>query len=251
MNCEHKKTRCRAGSSGHFSFRQSFRRYDLPGEVVFPFVVVQIAAVPFDFAALRIDGIGTERIFARNEFRGEIVVEGDAEIVEAAEIKPLQRRIRGIEAAVGDIHRNPSVRSEVDLGPVVDVFVVAGGERPARLPTRRDAVHAHERDQQHGLFAAIAVAGIQRVRAQVRDGGILARAGPRDFIDGGKNALRDLIRIGGIADHLARKDVQRLGEYDMRRALGHIRLKFRRDFRRIPLSRRRWRDTGSRSSTHT
>src|SRR6185437_13094396 len=64
----------RVGASPCHAEASVLGRQDLPGEVVIPLVVVQVSAVPFDFATLRIDGVGTEVLFGRNEVAREIVV---------------------------------------------------------------------------------------------------------------------------------------------------------------------------------
>src|SRR6478735_4092111 len=78
---------------------------EFPFEVVIPLVEVQVAAAPFGFAALQVDGLGTEEFLRRNEVAAEVVVERDAVGVEAAEIKICDGRIGIVEPAESDIHR--------------------------------------------------------------------------------------------------------------------------------------------------
>src|SRR4051812_2489696 len=56
----------------------------LPGEVVVPLIEVQISVVPFRFAALQVDGFGTEEFLGRHEVAAIVVVERNAIGVESA-----------------------------------------------------------------------------------------------------------------------------------------------------------------------
>src|SRR5690625_769191 len=73
--------------------RSVLRREDFLVVVMAPLVVIQVAAIEFDFAHLRIDGVGTEMLFGGNEGFGPGVVEGDAVVVEPAQVEPFQLRI--------------------------------------------------------------------------------------------------------------------------------------------------------------
>src|SRR5688572_29464897 len=53
-------------------------------ELVIPLIEIEVAAAPFDFAALRVDGVGPEMLLGRHEWLAEIVVERDAVGVEPA-----------------------------------------------------------------------------------------------------------------------------------------------------------------------
>src|SRR5690606_28536744 len=88
------------------------------------------------------------------------------------------------------------------------------------------------RDQQQRLLAAVGVAGVQRVVADVADGRILARAGPRDRVHRRVQLLRDAPGVGFVAHDLARERVQVVCEQRVRGALGDARGQLRRDFRR-------------------
>jgi hypothetical protein len=65
-------------------------------------------------------------------------------------------------------------------------------------------------------LAAIGVAGAECVIADVGDRRILARAAPRDGIDGGEQLLRDPVRVGLVADDGLRVGMQRRAETDVR-----------------------------------
>src|SRR3546814_6191133 len=66
---------------------------DLPFEVVPGLVEVQVAAVPLGLAALRVDVVGTEMLLWRLERAVPVLVEGDAPVVQAAEVEPFHRRV--------------------------------------------------------------------------------------------------------------------------------------------------------------
>src|ERR671910_872893 len=77
---------------------------------------------------------------------------------------------------------------------------------------------------------------MQRVVAYVRDGRILARTGPGNFVNGCVKLLRDAQRVGLIADDLPRQQAYRLIEYDVRRTLRYVRSECWRNFyRRDPV----------------
>src|SRR5574337_311476 len=192
------ETRCRPGrSASTWLLRRDcpFRRKQLPCKVVGPLVVVEVAALPFDFAALVVDVVGAEVGLGRHQRLCVSAVEGDPIRIQAAQVEPLQRSVAGLRMPAGmqlperHVHRQPAVRGQIELAPVVDVVVAVVGEDRAGLPACRNAVPAQQRDQQQRLLPAVAVDGVESIVADVGKGRVLVRAGPGKLVDRGEQLL--------------------------------------------------------------
>ncbi len=109
----------------------------------------------------------------------------------------------------------------------VVVAAAIAGEHHARLPARGNAVHAQQRDQQQGLLAAVGMAGMQRVIADVAERGVFARTGPGNAIHGSKQLAQHFIRTCLALQYLVGEQLQRRGEAHMRQLLGQIGLQGR------------------------
>src|SRR5215470_9747570 len=109
-----------------------------------------------------------------------IVVRGHAIPVKPAEIKIADLLFFVGRESVGVTHRenshvrvdgHPAVRSDINLGPVVDGFV-AGAGVPAGLPAGGNSVETAECDEEKSFLSAITVLFGAAIVADVADGGV-------------------------------------------------------------------------------
>src|SRR3546814_13764809 len=101
--------------------------------------------VPLGLAALRADVVGTQMLLWRLERAVPVLVEGDAPVVQAAEVEPFHRRVAAValvrgQPAGGHVHPHHAVWRDVPLRPVVVLLVPASGNPPARHPAPRVAL---------------------------------------------------------------------------------------------------------------
>ena len=104
----------------------------------FPFIVIKIFAIHFDFAALEIGWFRAHRFFGGNKFASPIEVHDHAIAVLMAAVEISDARVIGFFHAVGSIGRQPTPRRDVDFGPVVHAPIVFDGFGfVTALPSRR------------------------------------------------------------------------------------------------------------------
>ena len=160
-------------------------------EVVVPLREVEVAFVPFDLAALEINGIAARIFLLGIEIAAEIGVDHHSVWLDAAEEEI---------AAVGGysetlVNRNPAIAFEIDLTPVVEVAGARVHHQTA-LPSGGNPFVAAHRDEQQCHLAAVAVVVRQDIFGNILNCGIVSGRCPREcLVDPGVDRLGLKVRV--------------------------------------------------------
>src|ERR1039458_1079601 len=133
-------------------------------EVPSPLVEVKVAPAPFDFTPLEVNNLGAEESLGRVERLGGVGVHHQPAGVNAAEEKPFFALLVAVDEPVSHVRRHPAIRRQVNLAPVMQVFVRPGDQ--ARFPARRDAIETAQRHECQRLDATVAMMAAKRVMRQ-------------------------------------------------------------------------------------